>query len=65
MQRGSGGKEKQEVGKMTLRMVSGTVKASRPKTLAGHGCLGFHLSLPGPGQQTIPESTVENSYKAP
>ena len=65
VQRGSGGKEKQEVGKMILRMVSRTVKASRPKSLAGHGCLGFLLSLPVPRQQTISESTVENSYKAP
>ena len=58
------GKVKQEVGKMTLRMVSRRVKASRTKGPAGLGWLAFLLSLPVPGPQTIIESMEENYYKA-
>lgn len=59
------GKVKQGMGKMTLRMVpSLEVKASRTKGPAGLGWLGFLLSSPVPGQQTIIESMEENYYKA-
>lgn len=62
VQPGWGGKVKQAVEEMILRMVPRTVKASRSKGPTGHGSLGCLLSSPVPGQQTTRESIQGNFY---